>query len=100
MLDTTYCAPRWAFPPQQEAVAALAQLMAAEAAAATAEGGRLLCVVGSYHIGKVGGCCWGLGRRQRVLLGLEQEACCTSLLPAGALSACGACGAVADRGLA
>jgi hypothetical protein len=33
MLDTTYCQPRWRFPPQGEAVAAMAAAMAREAAA-------------------------------------------------------------------
>lgn len=48
MLDTTYCTPRWSFPPQSEAVDAMAQFIAAEAAAEPAT----LFVVGSYHIGK------------------------------------------------
>lgn len=37
MLDTTYAAPRWDFPPQPDAVAALAALMAREAAAEPGE---------------------------------------------------------------
>jgi DNA cross-link repair 1A protein len=48
ILDTTYCTPRWSLPPQSEVVAAMAEHMAAAAAAEPAT----LFVVGSYHIGK------------------------------------------------
>lgn len=44
MLDTTYAAPRWAFPPQADAVAALAATLAREAEAEPGErGGWRLC---------------------------------------------------------
>jgi DNA cross-link repair 1A protein len=48
MLDTTYCAPKWVFPPQAQAVAAIAELLGAEAAAQP----HTLFVCTSYHIGK------------------------------------------------
>jgi hypothetical protein len=48
MLDTTYCAPRWAFPPQAEAIAAMAAYMRAEAAAHP----DTLFLCAAYHIGK------------------------------------------------
>ncbi|KAI3427032.1 hypothetical protein D9Q98_006974 [Chlorella vulgaris] len=50
MLDTTYCKPRWSFPPQAEAVRLLVQTLRQEAEAGPA--GAVLAVVGSYHIGK------------------------------------------------
>lgn len=48
MLDTTYCQPRWRFPPQHDAIALMVAQMRREAAADPAT----LFVVGSYHIGK------------------------------------------------
>jgi DNA cross-link repair 1A protein len=48
MLDTTYCGPRWAFPPQAEAIAAMAAYMRAEAAAHP----DTLFLCAAYHIGK------------------------------------------------
>lgn len=51
MLDTTYLAPKWTLPPQNEAVAALAAALAEEAAAAVPQGSTLF-VCSSYHIGK------------------------------------------------
>ena len=60
MLDTTYCVPKWRFPPQDEVVSAMADLMRAEAdGEGEAEGSAggpappttlFLCM--SYHIGK------------------------------------------------
>ncbi|GAB4818508.1 hypothetical protein N2152v2_005554 [Parachlorella kessleri] len=48
ILDTTYCAPKWVFPPQEEAVGLIVDLMKREVAAHP----DTLFVVGSYHIGK------------------------------------------------
>lgn len=53
MLDTTYCSPRWDFPPQREAIAAAADFVRAERK--RVGGGRVLAVCKSYHIGKVRG---------------------------------------------
>lgn len=48
MLDTTYCAPKWTFPPQDDVVAQLAELMARE----VEEHPRTLFLISSYHVGK------------------------------------------------
>ncbi|KAL4444185.1 hypothetical protein ABPG75_011922 [Micractinium tetrahymenae] len=48
MLDTTYCQPKWRFPPQAEAVALMVREMRREAA----QDPGTLFVIGSYHIGK------------------------------------------------
>lgn len=46
MLDTTYCQPRWRFPPQAEAVAAMVAEMRREAAADPGERGGTFCKSG------------------------------------------------------
>ncbi|GBF99590.1 DNA cross-link repair protein [Raphidocelis subcapitata] len=47
-LDTTYCLPRWTFPPQSDAVAA----MAAAAREELAREPSTLLVCSAYHVGK------------------------------------------------
>ncbi|KAL6771146.1 hypothetical protein ACKKBF_B34120 [Auxenochlorella protothecoides x Auxenochlorella symbiontica] len=49
VLDTTYCAPRWTFPPQEQVIQAAAEFVRREAARSA---GRVLAVANSYHIGK------------------------------------------------
>eukprot|EP00878_Enallax_costatus_P007518 GHUV01007874.1.p1 GENE.GHUV01007874.1~~GHUV01007874.1.p1 ORF type:complete len:518 (+),score=175.46 GHUV01007874.1:1203-2756(+) len=48
MLDTTYAVPRWTFPPQQQAIETMVQVMQRT----LHEEPATLFVVGSYHIGK------------------------------------------------
>ncbi|KAG2493449.1 hypothetical protein HYH03_008267 [Edaphochlamys debaryana] len=47
-LDTTYAEPRWALPPQEQAIALMVEAMRS----ALAEEPRTLFLVGAYHIGK------------------------------------------------
>lgn len=49
MLDSTYLQPKWTFPPQEEAIARMADIMRTEAAE---NDSKTLFVCSSYHIGK------------------------------------------------